>query len=966
MKKYILYLLLLSYSTTVCSAGKNTTVNKEAINQWLQTKNESGFLQNKGQMMDMDGKPVAFVLFKAEAPGINLWVTEQGITLQTLKIEEEHKDKAANKEESFSDREEEKARIKWERIDMELRGASIKKENIFTQNALQGHNNYFYPHCSDGIYDVKAFQKVTIEEVYPGIDWVWYNDPKKGYKYDFIVHSGADYKQITLLYKSKQPIIINKHGQLELYTNYGNVKENSPLSFYEEEEVATQFKINTQKRILINEEKGYETSIGFDLKLPVSWTGRQTSNLVIDPQLVWGTLYGGNSLDGFVAMDTDPSGNLFVTGYSASTNFPTDSLAGAFFQGTKAGIINDASILKFNNAGLRLWATYYGGSGGRNSFGNSITTDAAGNIFVTGSTESANFPTDSLPGAFFQGTNAGTPNFIGMLPSDAFILKFNNAGLRLWATYYGGNGIDVGNSITTDAAGNVFVTGTGNSTNFPTDSLAGAYFQGTSAGRTDAFILKFNNAGTRLWATYYGGSENDQGYSITTDPSGNIFVTGGTRSTNFPTDSLPGAFFQGTNAGIPDAFILKFNNAGLRLWATYYGGDGSDNGYSITTDAAGNVFALGQTVSSNLPTKNPFGGAYFQGANAGSSDAFILKFNNTGLLLWATYYGGSGNEVFKEYDGLAIDGCGKVYVAFSTQSGNIPTQVSCGNSSYIDTSYGGSQDEFIVQFDNSGNRLWASYIGGDTVDGRGILAIDTNDNLFMGGEFAFYTNSSDLPMANPGGGAYFDNTPNGEDDSYILKFIPSYDTATIASTVCDSYTSSSGNYIWTSSGTYTDTVITPCGCDTIYTINLTINSTTTSTDVQTACDSFTWIDSNTYTASTNTPTNTLVAANGCDSIVILNLQINCDFFVYLPNAFTPNGDGANDMLYIRGSEVENITIKIFDRWGNIVFESIDILNGWDGKTKGIPANQGVYAYVVYGNSLNGENINLKGNITLIR
>jgi len=207
-------------------------------------------------------------------------------------------------------------------------------------------------------------------------------------------------------------------------------------------------------------------------------------------------------------------------------------------------------------------------------------------------------------------------------------------------------------------------------------------------------------------------------------------------------------------------------------WATFYGGNGADGPMSIDTDNNGNVFVAGYTASGNFPTQNPGGGACFQGTNAGTVDAFILKSNNAGVLLWATYYGGRGDEYFSSDHNLAIDNCGNVYMGFQTASSDIPVQSSC-DAGYFDNSFGGAYDQFIAFFSNTGILRWATYLGGDGFDARTPIVVDANNNLFVSGEWINVTSNATYPLTDPGGGAYYDATFNGGGhDGFIAKFSP--------------------------------------------------------------------------------------------------------------------------------------------------------------------------------------------------
>ncbi len=219
-----------------------------------------------------------------------------------------------------------------------------------------------------------------------------------------------------------------------------------------------------------------------------------------------------------------------------------------------------------------VWATYYGGTD--IDYGLSCAVDGSDNIYLAGGTAS----TTGI-------TSGGFQNIFGGY-YDAFLVKFSAAGARLWATYYGGIGQDIANSCAVDGSGNVYLAGE----TLSATGIASGGFQNTKAGSGDAFLVKFSPAGARLWATYYGGTGYDEGFSCVTDGSANVYLVGYTAST---TGIASGGFQNAFGGGTYDAFLVKFSAAGARLWATYYGGGSTDYGYSCAVDGSGNIYLGG-------------------------------------------------------------------------------------------------------------------------------------------------------------------------------------------------------------------------------------------------------------------------------------------------------------------------------------------------------------------------------------
>ena len=346
-------------------------------------------------------------------------------------------------------------------------------------------------------------------------------------------------------------------------------------------------------------------------------------------------------------------------------------------------------------------------------YGRSIAVDAGGNVYVVGETLSTDLPT--TPGAYDTSRNGNT---------DVFVSKFNSGLTRLLASTFLGGALnhDRGYSIAIDAGGNVYVTGATYSTDFPTKR--GSY-DAASNGGWDVFVSKFNNGLTNLLAsTFLGGKSDDYGYSIAIDTGGNVYVTGETLSSDFPTTT--GAYDASYNGGYYDAFVSKFDSGLTSLLAsTFLGGGSGDYGRAIAVDGVGNAFVTGNTWSNDFPATP---GAYNTSYNGGNDDVFVSKLNS-GLtsLLASTFLGGSSNDYGKA---IAIDAGGNVYVTGETVSPNFPTT----DDAYATACNRGSKDVFVSKFNNQLTSLPAStLLGGHAHDYGKAIAIDAGGNVYVAG-----------------------------------------------------------------------------------------------------------------------------------------------------------------------------------------------------------------------------------------
>ena len=588
--------------------------------------------------------------------------------------------------------------------------------------SLPGVVNYFIGNDpSKWRSDVSTFGRVSYREILPGIDVTYYGTNAGTLEYDFVVAPGADPTDIRVGFSGASDVAL-RDGSLVITTASGAVTQEAPVLY---QSIAGRRVPVDGRFSLAGDEVGFEVG-AYDHQHP----------LVIDPTLTYSTYLGGSGYENVYGIAVDGSGAAYVTGYTTSTNFPMQSP----FQGSSAGT-PDAFVAKLNATGSGLiYSTYLGGSGTDLGFG--IAVDGSGAAYVTGSTTSTNFPTQSP----FQGSNAGS--------TDAFVTKLNATGSALiYSTYLGGPssaggpGDDLGYGIAVDGSGAAYVAGSTTSTTFPTQSP----FQGSNAGSTDAFVTKLSATGSALvYSTYLGGSNDDFARGIAVDGSGAAYVTGSTTSTTFPTQSP----FQGSNAGSTDAFVTKLSATGSALvYSTYLGGSNDDFARGIAVDGSGAAYVTGSTTSTNFPTQSPF-----QGSNAGSTDAFVTKLNATGsALIYSTYLGGSGPDLGY---GIAVDGSGVAYVAGITVSTNFPTQAP------FQGTFAGNSDAFVTTLTATGSALICStYLGGSSGDvGRGI-AVDGSSAAYVAGG----TVSTNFPTTQPPGPAPFQGSKAGSDDAFVTK-----------------------------------------------------------------------------------------------------------------------------------------------------------------------------------------------------
>jgi hypothetical protein len=611
--------------------------------------------------------------------------------------------------------------------------------HIAVADVLPGKINYFIGNDSSKWYTGLArYGRIAYESVYPGVDLAYHGDANK-LEFDFVLAPQSDPAAIAFTLSGAQGVDIDATGNLVVRASSGDVVFHKPMAYQRQEDgretVDARFVLrganqvgfqlgsyDRGRQLVIDPSVNFATYLGgkeeddgYGIALDGSGnayiTGQTESTnfptkggiapnhnsgsfdvfvteLSADGStLIYSTYIGGSGKDSGNAIAVDSSGDAFVTGGTASNDFPT---TGGVFQktfGTKAGSATlDAFVLEVNAGGSSLgFSTFLGGNG--DDVASGIAIDASGE-YVVGSTASTNFPVQ----------NPEQPSIAGS--SNGFVTKLNTAGSGLvYSTYLGGGDGDFASAVAVNSE-QAYVVGAAQNASFPTTPHA---FQQTckscsaSPPAPDVFVTVFNTNGSGngsgfVYSTFLGGSDIDQGLGVAVDASGDAYVTGLTESSDFPLQSA----WQQNFGGTQNAFVAQLNPGGTALvYSTYLGGTGSDGATGIVLDSRKNAYLTGQTSSNDFPLSSPT-----QLALGGGNDAFVSEVNPDGLLIFSTYLGGSMNENTNATGGnlavlgsVAVDNAGtNVYVTGNTLSTNFPTVAP------EQASEGGNIDAFVAKY----------------------------------------------------------------------------------------------------------------------------------------------------------------------------------------------------------------------------------------------------------------------------
>ena len=836
------------------------------------------FVENKGQW------PAA-VLFMTRIVGVDVWITDQGVVYDFNKMRENTgalTKKKVTPAQSKNNREQIENLVRYGQVvKMTLQNIAPGSSPLGKVKSAGKYNYFLGDDPSKWAEDVELYKEVYVKNIYKGIDVRYYFD-QGSIRYDYIVQPGADVNMIKMVFEGTDKIYLNRPDELVMHTRFGAVKQTGLEAYQknngQKQAITSRFMQDADGKIhfdvgnydktrpLVIDPLLYSTFIG--------GTGTESSSgIVLDGSgnaiitgtgystdfptkpgsysetpvggwdvfvtklnsngsgLIYSTFIGGMYDDGSNSIAIDNTGSVYITGSTASFDYPTTP--GAFDETGNSEWVcdeeyncyrSDVFVTKLNSSGSALqYSTFIGGLAYQ--AGTSIAVDNNHNVYITGYTSSADFPT--TPGSFDETFNSSY---------DVFIVKLNSSGSSLlYSSFAGGDSDDYGSSIIADANGNAYLTGYTQSLNFPV--TPGAYDE-TLNGGYDAFVMKLNNAGAgMIYSTYVGSNDYDFPYSVALDGSGSVFISGSSWGSNYPV--TPGAYDESFN-GITDVFVTRLNSSGSALmYSTFIGSSFEEGAYSLALDGNGNAYVTGYmyVYPGNFSNYPVTAGAFDLTFNGGIYDAFISVLNSNGSdLLYSTFLGGS---VYDIASAIATDVNGHIFVTGYTFSPEYPTTP------------GG--------FDQTYNDMWDVFV--------------TKLEVTINNTFTFVSsNSGPMCAGNP---LYLTVFPSGGSSPYTYSWTgPNGFSSTLQNPIISNATAAaSGNYsVYISdaaghSGTGTTTaVVNPLPVAVI---------TASTPSCSTGCITLTASGGISYNWSTGTTTNSIIACTDGTYYVTVTSAAGC-------------------------------------------------------------------------------------------
>ncbi|CAM3466035.1 T9SS type B sorting domain-containing protein [Flavobacterium chungbukense] len=752
------------------------------VHLFSQNKNQSiGFKENKGQIVDQNGKPNTAVKYLLNTNGLNVQLKKNGFSYDVYEVKKTpiiHSTTAKTlpyltPEKDNEVKEEFNLEYVFHRIDIDFVNSNSKVELITEQKSADFDNYYNIPNRPEGVTGVHQYKQITYKNIYPNIDVVFTipDDPKKTVEYNFVIHPKGKISDIKLKFSGAETDLVD--NKIQMNVRFGKMEETLPASWIEDG--------GSKKELAVGYTKVKKNVYGFNAPNNVS-----DKTVIIDPVPVrlWGTYYAGNNSEYSTAICNDLNNNVYFSGYTWSTaNIATN---GGYIEYYYAHFYGNGFVAKFNANGVRLWGTYYA------AVPTAIKVDKNENLYFTGSVNVGSNINNSLiatPGSH-------QPESKGYY-FNAFLVKLNSSGNREWATFYGGDYMDIGYDIAIDAQNNTYLVGMAMSSNNIASTDAYQPRHADDYYGDDAFIAKFTPQGVRVWGTYYGGERDERILSANISDDGFLYVTGRTSSTS-------GISTTNSLVGFVSGMISKFNLEGQQIWGRYFNG----STFSLidkSTLKGQFLYFIGTTNDhNNLKSINTFNENFIDLPMNFGTSSYIAKFDiNSQNLVWGTYFG----EIIQD---LAVNSKDKIIIEGCT---SLKSGIATADAYSITPQYG---DAYMIKLSENGQREWGTYYGGNASEGtngaadvNNKISLDRLDNIYLVGN-----TQSSSGISTPGAHQenYSLNSVGGLYNVYLAKFLDclSNPIASSNSPVCIGNTlelkaSGGTNYLWTGPNGFTST-----------------------------------------------------------------------------------------------------------------------------------------------------------------